>query len=307
MLTHESNSKGLLERVISIADMSPGSSGTKQYHDTATGLLEIQNQLAKRFATMRRAQMANYQEQMSAMYDMCMQFMFEPTPVKVVDSDGKTMYPKFTRDDIWTDGEGFDFLIEEDPSFGDNVVQRNQLMVLLDIAIKYETYRMNSKDPELLKFRVSEVMRRLVEAFGWTFNAELLGPVDNVLTSDAELQMILNGMAVRPNPQENLLGHAVDHIAQMMSPKIQQGSAAGQITPEMLATLKAHIEETLMMAQAVMQNPQAAAQAKVMEIMKGKAMAGGPEGGMPEMAAAGPKMGTGAAGKPGIMRQGGEL
>lgn len=307
MLTHESNSKGLLERVISIADMSPGASGTKQYHDTATGLLEIQNQLAKRFSTMRRAQMANYQDQMQAMYDLAMQFMFEPLPVKVVDPDGKTLYPKFTRDDIWTDGEGFDFVIEEDPSFGDNVVQRNQLMVLLDIAIKYETYRMNTKDPELLKFKVSEVMRRLVEAFGWTFNAELLGPVDNVLTPDAELNMILNGMPVEPNPQENLLGHAVDHIAQMMSPKIQQGAAAGQITPEMLATLKAHIQDTMMMAQAVMQNPQGAAQAKIADIMKGQAMAGGPPEGMPEAANVSPAMGTGAAGKPGTMRQGGEL
>jgi len=80
-------------------------------------------------------------------------FMFEANSSKMVDTDGRTLYPKFTRDDIWTDGEGFDFMIEEDPSFGDNVVQRNQPYDPLEIAIKYETYRMNSNDPELLKSR----------------------------------------------------------------------------------------------------------------------------------------------------------
>ena len=305
MLANESNSKGLLERVTSIADLSPGVDGTKQYHDTATGLLEIQNQLAKRFATMRRAQVACYQAQMEAMYDLCMQFMFEPSPVKVVDTDGSTLYPKFTRDDIWTDGEGFDFIIEEDPSFGDNVVQRNQLLVFLDTAIKYETFRMNSKDPTLLKFKVSEIMRKLVEAFGWTFNAELLGPADGVLTPDAEWAMMQNGQEVRPNPDENLIGHAIDHIMQMMSPQVTQGSAAGQVSPEALATLQMHIQETLAMASTILKDPRAAAQAKMLMAMQGAAQAGGPAEGMPApVGAPAPQVGTGAGGQPGMVRGG---
>lgn len=281
MLANESNMKGLLERITSIADLSPGVEGTKQYHETATGLLEIQNQLAKRFALMRRAQMANEVDQMGAIYDLCMQFMFEPLPVKQVNSDGHTLYPKFTRDDIWTDGEGFDFLIEEDPSFGDSVVQRNQLMVMLDLCMKYETFRMNAKDPETLKVKISEVMKRLVEAFGWTFNAELMVPADGVLSPAAELQMILDGIAVKPNPEENLLGHIVEHMAQMMSPKITEGAAAGQITPEMLATLKMHIEETANLAQAILQNPQGAAMQRAQEAARAAGMVGGPAEGMP--------------------------
>jgi len=306
LIAHESNMKGLLERTISIADLSPGVEGTKQYHETATGLLEIQNQLAKRFAVMRRAQLACDIDAQQSIYDLCMQFMFEPQVVKNADVDGKTLYPKFTRDDIWTDGEGFDFLIEEDPSFGDNVVQRNQLMVLLELAIKYETFRMNSKDPEMLKFKVSEIMRRLVEAFGWTFNAELLAPVDGLLTPDAELGIILEGQMPHPNPKENLIGHAIDHMVQMMSPKIVQGAASGQITPEMLAMLKTHIAETTQLIQTVMANPEAAAQARIQEVMKQAGMTGGPAEGMPPAPGIMAPMGTGNGGRPGIVRGGNE-
>jgi len=306
MIAHESNMKGLLERVISVADLSPGVEGTKQYHETATGLLEIQNQLAKRFAVMRRAQLANDVSQCQAMYDMCMQFMFEPMVAKEMDSGGKTLYPKFTRDDIWTDGEGFDFLIEEDPSFGDNVVQRNQLMVLMELAMKYETFRMNSKDPEMLKFKVSEVMQRVVEAFGWTFNAELMTPVGDILTPDAELNMMLDGQPVKPNPKENLIGHAIDHMVQMMSPKIVQGAASGQITPESLAMLKLHIQDTMRMAQAMMQNVEGAAQMRMQEAMKAAGLAGGPAEGMPDSPQIMGPQGTGPGGRPGMVNNGGQ-
>jgi hypothetical protein len=161
---------------------------------------------------------------------------------------------------------------------------------------------MNSKDPELLKFKVSEVMRRLVEAFGWTFNAELLGPVDNIMSPEAELSMILQGQMVHPDPRENLLGHAVDHMVQMMSPKITQGSDSGQVKPEMLAMLKMHIQETTEMAQAIMSNPQGAAQARLQEVMGNAAKVGGPEGGMPNAPQIMGPMGTGTGGRPGMIQ-----
>lgn len=301
MIVHQSNLKGFLERIISVADLSPGAEGTKQYHETATGLLEIQNQLAKRFAVMRRAQLANDVSQCQAIYELCMQFMFEPMVAKDVDSGGKTLYPKFTRDDIWTDGEGFDFLIEEDPSFGDDVVQRNHLRFMLKDGMEYETFRMNSKDPEMLKLKVSDIMQRLIEASGWTFNAELLAPVGGLLTPDVELNMMLEGQPVQPNPKENLIGHTIDHMVQMMSPKIVQGAAAGQVSPESLAMLKLHIQDTMRMAQAIMQNPEAAAQSRMQEAMKAAGMAGGPAEGMPKTPQI---MQPQGAGRPGMAQEG---
>ena len=306
MIVQESNLKGLLERVISVADLSPGAEGTKQYHETATGLLEIQNQLAKRFAVMRRAQLANDVSQCQVIYELCMQFMFEPMVAKDVDSGGKTLYPKFTRDDIWTDGEGFDFLIEEDPSFGDDVVQRNHLRFMLKDGIEYETFRMNSKDPEMLKLKVSDIMQRLIEASGWTFNAELLAPVGGLLTPDVELNMMLEEQPVQPNPKENLIGHAIDHMVQMMSPKIVQGAAAGQVSPESLAMLKLHIQDTMRMAQAIMQNPEVAAQSRMQEAMKAAGMAGGPAEGMPNAPQIMQPQGVGAGGRPGMVNNGGQ-
>ncbi len=267
MILHESNIRGIIERVISIADLSPGTSGTKQYHKTASGLIEIQNSLAKRFAIMRRIQLSSYLLQLQRIYDMCMQFMFEPLQIKA-ETDGKTIYPKVTRDDIWAGEEGFDFVIQEDPSFGDNVVQRNQLMVLLEILINYETFRMKTGDKDLLKVRISEVIKRLIEAFGWTYSAELLEPSDNALTPDMELEMILNGMPVKPNPKENLIAHLIDHMVQLMSPRIQEGSASGQIKPEQLALLKTHIDETAQMITSIMQNPAAVANMRMQEVMQ---------------------------------------
>ena len=150
--------------------------------------------------------------------------------------------------------------------------------------------------------KVSDVMRRLVEAFGWTFSAELLVPVDGILTPDAELSMILDGQMVHPQPKENLIGHAIDHMVQMMSPKVVQGFQAGQISAESMAMLQEHIKETMQAAQSLLANPQAAAQSRIQEVMKSTALVGGPAEGMPESPRVTEPMGTGAAGRPGMVR-----
>lgn len=301
MITQESNIKGLLERIISLADLSPGVEGTKQYHKTATGLLEIQTALAKRFAMMRRTQMGNYQDQMAFMYSLYDQFMFDKLPFTEYRDDSQTSTVDYTRDNIYTDGEGFDYMVEEDPSFGDNVVQRNQLMILLELAMKYETFRVNSKDPTMLKLDVAEFMRRVIEAFGWTYPGNVLKPPEGTLTPEAELEMIMAGISVRPNPKENLSNHLVDHLLQKISPRMVEGFQKGAISPEVMAALDAHIDETLMLLTQLLANPMAAAQAKMKGMFEDAAVTGGPSEGMaPAPPIMTPKVGVGGPGGAGL-------
>lgn len=263
MLAMESNNKGMVEWATGVQDFSPGTDGTKQDHKTLGGLLEIESAIAKRVATIIRMDLMVYQEQMESMEAFFTQFQFEKIPIRVYSEDGATASVEMNMDDIYTDGRGFDYIIDVDPSYGDDSVQRNQNMVLFDLALKYEQWRATSGQPEAAKLKVSEIFRSLLMNFGHSDTSGLLVSPDGAVEPSKEFDLMLNGLEVHPSPGENLIGHLIEHILQRQSPKLQEGLATGKVNPEVVVKLDRHIEETMLAIRAIMANPLAAAKQKL--------------------------------------------
>lgn len=299
MLNQESNTKGLIERTIQVADYSPGTDGTKQTHKTLGGLMEISRNVAKRTTTVRRMVLAGFQDQMWFMEKLYSQFQMEKQPFTTYGPDGSTRLAQFDLWDFHTDGLGFNFIIEYDPSFGDDAIARNQNLVLLDSTIKYENARVQLGDPKMPKANMAEVMRRVYKSFGISDTSGMLKDPDGILDPMTEFNLMMEGQPVAPNPKENLIEHLIEHIIQANSPKMQSALADGTMNPKAAALLQAHIEGTMFMIGQIMRNPQAAAQAKVAEAVmtasmgQRRPMPGAP-GGNPEFAQ-GSIVGTGAA------------
>jgi hypothetical protein len=268
MLAMESNNKGLIEWASGVQDFSPGTAGTKQDHKTLGGLMEIQANMAHRVSTIIRHDLLVYQEQMEAMEAYFSQFQFDKVPIRTYAEDGATGTVEMNMDDIYTDGRGFDFLIDVDPSYGDDSVQRNQNMVLFDLALKYETWRAQFGGADAAKLKVSEIFRMLLMNFGHSDTSGILVRPDGAMEPAKEFDMMLQGLDVQPQPGENLISHLIEHILQRQSPKLQEGLASGKIKPEVVQLLDRHIQITMMAIKAIMSNPQAAAQQKLGSMMQ---------------------------------------
>lgn len=285
MLAQESNTKGGIERVIAVADYSPGVEGTKQTHKTLGGLMEISKNVAQRTTTIRRMILAGFQEQQWFMEKLYSQFLMEKQPFTIYGPDGSTRLSQFDLWDIHTGGTGFDFIIEYDPSFGDDALLRNQMMVLLDAGIKYENARVQLGDGKLAKCALDEIMRRLLKGFGWLDTSKILSHPDGVVDPMAEFQIMMDGQPVAPNPKEDLVKHLIEHYVQKNSPQFRKGVADGSIDPRMMQLLDAHIMATELLIDQALKNPEALAQAKIVETIKmtaGRNPLPGAAGGNPE-------------------------
>ena len=277
MLTQESNTKGLIERELSITDYSPGVEGTKPSHKTLGGLMEISRKVAQRTTTIRRMILSGYQDQMWFMEKLFSQYQFDKAPFSVYGPDGSTAPAEMNMWDINTDGEGFNFVIEYDPSFGDDALLRNQMLSLLDVCIKYNgaVKKLGTKDSELVE--LPDIMRRVFKAYGWNDTSQVLKKPDGTRTPEEELQLMLQGQPVAPQPNEDFVGHLIDHTIQLNSPALQKGVQLGQIDPKVIVLIKAHIDATSMRIAQVLQNPGQMAQAK-MAVMQAQAGRLSPQG-----------------------------
>ena len=263
MLNMESNSRGLIEWATSVSDLSPGSEGTKQTHKTATGLIEIQQNMNTRFVMVQRIELANYQAQMESMEEFFSQFQFDKVNYRQYRDDGSTALAEFSKDDIYTEGRGFDYIIEIDPSAGDDAVARAQLIGVFDIALKYENWRLSASDPEAKKIVLSNIMQKILMKFGWSDTSSTLVNPGGEIDPGQELEMMMQGLPVQVNPAEDLIGHLLEHIIQKQSPKLAQAGAAGKVNPQTSQMLDMHIAETMQAIQMIISDPVKAAQFKM--------------------------------------------
>lgn len=270
MLAQESNIKGLIERTASISDLSPGVQGTKQTHETLGGLLQIQQNMAKRFVIIRKAWLSAFQEQMFIMERMVNQFMFDEIDIDSFQQDSYSESKTIKREDILSKN-GFKFLIEADVAYGDESILRNQMMVLLDIALKYEGFRRG--DPNLKKMDVGEIMSKVLKSFGWFDTSAILKDEKQLVDPAQEFAMMVQGRAVPPNPQEDLVNHYLVHSGMERDPGILKQVAEGKIPRETMLALAAHREVTGRLIGEALKNPMAVGQLKAMAIsqsMNGK-------------------------------------
>lgn len=257
MLRLESNSKGLLESVLSIADLSPGVEGTKAYHKTYGGMMEIQSNMAKRFGIMRRLRLANYQVQINEMYFFFEQFMHESMGFATYFSKtGQHSAVEYTREDINTNGLGFDTVIEEDPAFGDTQVQRTTNMVLFDMSLKYNEAREKFKDFSSPQASIYEMYKNVLESCGKSNTSKFFNEGTSEDSPEDELAMIVQGSDIMPSPFENLTKHLAAHIMQAQDPELLAAVQGQKLPPDTLKKLVDHIMMTKQLVESVAAKPE---------------------------------------------------
>ena len=260
MLSMESNTKGLIERTTAIADFSPGTEGTKQTHKTLGGLVEIQNSLAVRFSTVTRLLLAALQDQAFNMEVMLSQFQFDKVQLPFYGPNGEINQIEANRDDIDTNGVGFDYLIEDDPSFGDDSVARNQVMVMAHEATLYTDKQMGwlqaGMNPKYLPdVDYSVIMGKMAQSFKYPENS-LIKPHQNIIQPDQEFQLIMQGQPVQPNPNGDLLRGFAFHLAKLKSPDYQMLLEKGKVTPEANLAYRSFVDASGLMIGRILQSIQ---------------------------------------------------
>src|SRR3990167_8971423 len=261
MMQMEGNTKGLMEWANAVADLSPGPMGTKQTHKTLGGLIEIQNNLNTRFITLHRSRLSNYQDQMSSMEAFFAQYQFDPVPIRMVQTDGSTAVVEMNRNSIDTQGRGFDYVIEVDPSAGDDNVGRSLLMAAFDVGLKYEDWRIKLGGPEAPRADLSEVYGKILGKLGWADVGSVLKQPDGSQTPDQELEMMIQGLPVEPHPRENLIGHVMTHVQQRKA--VAEAVSSGKVPPGVLRALDEHLSQTISLAQGILRDPVRAAQSQI--------------------------------------------
>lgn len=264
MIAQMSNVKGTIEKAIGAPDLSPGVLGTKESHDTLGGIMEIQRNMAVRMSVIRRIDLACYQEQMHRMERILSQFQFDPIQYTAYGPDGSTAVAEISNDLIYTEGRGFDFLIEDDPAFGDDMMQRSLLIQAFEMALKYNASRTSPEQPEA---DTSIIFRKLLMNLGFADTSRVLRQPSGVLDPGKEFDILIGGGHIQVNPSEDLVGHLIEHIIQRQSPVFRQGLESGKIPVEVLKELEQHINETTAAISAVLKDPLGAAQMKLQQGM----------------------------------------
>lgn len=247
MITAQSGVQGIIENIVSVAEMTPGVMGTRPFHTTYGGLMEVQQTMARRFAIMMNIDQCETMKQMEEMYWLYEQFMFDPMPFKKF--SGGIGAISYKREDIDTDGEGFLYVASDDPSFGDSQVQRNQALVLLQQSLNYAREQKNN--PEWDKANCGEYMRMVNDAFGKGDSDKLLTPPDGSMDPDKELELMLQGVDVQTHPKENKTQHLIKHALQ-----VEMQKSNPEADPQVLVRLINHIDQTRNDILALTDDPQ---------------------------------------------------
>ncbi len=262
MLTMKSSNEGMIERATNSADFSPGVGGTKQHHDTATGLLEIKAAVAARGAMMRRIDMAQFKDQLWMMERYFSFYQFTPMPFEAISDDGATTMMEISNEHIDTGGKGFRYSYEHDPSFGDEFIQRHQQKDFLQSLFDFAKLRVDlGKENEWPEPDIPNVIRKHGKTYGFEDTTFFLKPADGLLTPEQELKIMINGGQVQVHPQENLSGHLRKHLQDRNNPAFLQAVSTGKIPKEVKEALDAHIQETFDGLKQVIAQPGAFAEA----------------------------------------------
>ena len=266
MLHQESNTKGMIEVISAHFDGSPGTMGTKQEHKTKGGLELIQSNMNTRFLTNQRHALVNEARRMQSMSEFFSQFHFEKMPFRIYHDDGTTALADFNKDDIFTEGRGFEFAIEIDPNFGDEQNERQQNLFLMDRGMEYEKYRMEVGDPSMRKLNVSKLFEKTLNHFGYRDTSRLFSLPNNSQSPENELTVLMQGGKVECSG--DLQHHILTHILQLGAPNLKKAVEAGKAHPDTLKNLQFVIEQAGAKLKTFLQDPQAAASAKLNEAMR---------------------------------------
>lgn len=263
MLSLHSILSGEIGFVSSATDGTPGVQGTKPDHKTKGGLEMLQQNYATRFIANQASALINQARRGLSMEEMFSQFGFEKKPFRVYRDDGSTALANFNKDDIFTEGRGFDFVIEIDPLWGNTHAQRQNALDAYEHGTEYEKTRLELKDPSMRKLKLDKLYERVLKlTFGMRDTSKIFTMPDGSMTPEMEFQVLLGGGIVQAcggDPME----HAQAHILQAASPKTAAAVKSGDASPDLIRNLQLLVQQDLARISTFLKDPQGAAKEKL--------------------------------------------
>ena len=265
MMALNSILSGEINFVSSVMDGTPGVQGTKPDHKTKGGLESIQVNYATRFITNQAQALINEARRGLSIEEFFSQFGFEKRPYRSVRDDGTHVMSEFSKEDIFTEGRGFDYLIEIDPLWGNTMAQRQNALDAFSHGTDYEKLRKELQDPTMRKLNLDMLYERVLKlAFGLRDTSRIFTAPDNSMTPEAEFQIIINGGTVKLCGGDPM-AHATAHLLQSQSPKLVEAIQAGKADPKSVQMLEMLVQQCEAQIKTFLANPQAAATAKLSE------------------------------------------
>ncbi len=262
MLGVESDLRGLIEFVSMEMDGSGGVQGTKQDHKTARGLQTIVNNMSPSFSRWQRQARVNECRRGQSMADMFAQFGFEKMSYRLYRPDGSTGYAEFNKDDVDTQGRGFDFLYDMDPMWGDPNQKRQMKLAAFQQGADYEKLRLELKDPNMPKVVLGELIEDVFRESGYRDMSKLFVLPDNSMTPETELQILMQGGVVT-GCKGDLMHHITTHALQEKSPNLIQAMESGKAAKDTIANLQALQKQAIAQMMTFLEDPQGHAAQKL--------------------------------------------
>ncbi len=257
MLALDSFVKGNIEYTSANLDGSQGVRGTKQEHKTARGMEMIVASLGGRFITIQRQAVANEAARMTSMERFFSQHQWDKIDVAVFNDDGSTSYAQFNKDDVATDGRGFRYSVDIDPTWGDTRAQREDSLDNLHEAIEYLKVAKEFGDETWRLPDVPFLFENLLRKSGYVDVSGIFTMKGKIVSPEDELQRLMEGGTIEC--QGDLLHHIETHILQAQSPALKSAMESGKANPETLNKLGLAIQQASAKVRTFMADPAGAA------------------------------------------------
>lgn len=260
MLTLESQLEGGIEFATGNLDGSPGVKGTKQQHKTARGMQEIlQSTVAPIMKSVFRRGLCNEAWRMDSMQKFIDQFGHEKMPYDIMQQDGSFTFAELNKDDISTEGMGFRYSIEVDPSFGNTQAQRQDAIDIFHEGIEYMKLWNEIKDPSMKKMDLSDPFERLLKLMGYRDVSGIFTLGNHEKDPMQELDIIMQGGSVQC--AGNLIEHMKAHLLQRESPMVKKAIESGKASPDTIKNLELLVAQLQAQIVTFIKDPMAAVEA----------------------------------------------
>lgn len=265
MMSLHSILSGEIEFVSSNLDGAPGVQGSKPGHKTNKGLQTLQVNYATRFITNQASALINQARRGLSMEQFFSQFAFEKQSYRCLRDDGSTVLAEFDKDDVYTEGRGFDFVIEVDPLWGNTAAQRQNALDAYEHGAEYEKMRRDIQDPSMRKLNLDKLYERVLKlTFGLRDTSSIFTAPDGTMTPANEEQIIARGGVVRCGG--DLQEHIVHHLAYMNSPQLADAIKNEKVHPDTKKNIGLLIQEDRARLVAFLKDPEGAVQKRMNEV-----------------------------------------
>ncbi len=262
MLAVESDLRGIIEFVSMELDGAPGVKGTKQNHKTKGGMDDIITNMSPSYARWQRQARINECRRCMNMADILAQFHFDKMPYRIVRPDGSTSFAEFSKEDIDTEGRGFDFGYSVDPMWGNPQQKLAMKQAVYVAGVEYMKIPKSIRGENSRDVNLDNLFEDILTESGYTDTSAIFKASDGSMSPEEELEKLAQG-AILPGCKGDLIHHIQVHLLQLSSPGLKIAIEAKKANPDTPKNLQLLISQAMAALKTFLSNPQGAAQKRL--------------------------------------------